>query len=221
MANTYLDLLERIHAHLRPATYVEVGVHEGDSLTLVSPGTRAVGIDPAASLCQPMGSLTTVVPRTSDEVLQGDELSRLLDGQPVELGFIDGMHLFEWALRDFIHLERHCTPESTILVHDCHPLDEITAARERTTVFWSGDVWKLVLCLRENRPDLRIAVADVEPTGLAIIRGLDPRSTVLADRYDELCARYITMRYGTIAGDKARQLNLVAGEWAVVRKLLA
>jgi hypothetical protein len=219
--DTYLELLERIHAHLRPATYVEIGVHEGDSLVLASQETRAVGIDPAPSVTRPVASTTTVVPRTSDEVLAGNELSRLLDGRPVELAFIDGMHLFEWALRDFIQLERHCTPASTILVHDCYPLDEVTAARDRTTVFWSGDVWKLVLCLRDNRPDLRIAVADVEPTGLAVVRGLDPWSTVLADRYDELCARYVAMGYDAIADDKERQLRLVSGEWPVVRKLLA
>jgi hypothetical protein len=34
----------------------------------------------------------------------------LLGGLPVELGFIDGMHLFEFALRDFMNLERLCTP---------------------------------------------------------------------------------------------------------------
>lgn len=221
MPDTYLDLLRRIHAYVRPTTYVEIGVHEGDSLAQVSPGTRAVGIDPTPSLCRPLGPMTTVIPRTSDEVLAGDELSRLLDDRPVELAFIDGMHLFECALRDFIGLERRCTPASTILVHDCYPLDEVTAARNRTTVLWSGDVWKLVLCLREHRPDLQIAVVDVDPTGLALIRGLDPSSQVLAEQYDELCERYLGMGYDAIAAEKERQLCLVSGDWAVVRKLLA
>ena len=195
-------------------------VHEGDSLVLVSPGTRAIGIDPTPSVRRPLSPMTTVIARTSDEVLAGDELPHLLDDQPVELAFIDGMHLFEYALRDFIGLERRCTPVSTILVHDCYPFDEVTAARDRTTLLWSGDVWKLVLCLNEHRPDLRIAVVDVEPTGLALIRGLDPSSRVLSERYDDLCARYVGMGFGAIADDKARRLSLVPGDWAHVRKLL-
>ena len=201
--DTYLDLLRRIHAHVRPTTYVEIGVHEGDSLVLASPGTHAVGIDPTPSICRPLGPTTTVVRRTSDEMFAGDELSQLLDDRPVELAFIDGMHLFEYALRDFIGLERRCTPASTILVHDCYPLDEVTAARDRTTMLWSGDVWKLVVCLREHRPDLRIAVVDVEPTGLALIRGLDPASTVLAERYEELCDRYVGLGYDAISAGQA------------------
>ena len=74
----------------------------------------------------------------------------------------------------------------TILVHDCNPIDEVTAARERTTAVWSGDVWKTVVALRRHRPDLSVVTADVAPTGMAIVTGLDPTSTVLFDRYDEL-----------------------------------
>jgi len=33
-----------------------------------------------------------------------------------------GMHQFEFALRDFINIEKHCTSRSTILIHDCYPL---------------------------------------------------------------------------------------------------
>ena len=217
----YLGLLRRIHEHLRPSTYVEIGVHEGASLVLATPGTRSVGIDPAPSLRHPMSPNTSVLRQTSDAAFAGDQVSRLLDGRPVALAFIDGQHLFECALRDFIALERRCTPTSTILVHDCYPRDEMTSARERTTVFWSGDVWKLVLCLTEFRPDLQVAVADVAPTGLAIVRGLDPASDVLARRYDDLCARFVGLGYDAVAEDKPGRLRLVPGDWPTVRALLA
>ena len=217
----YLGLLRQIHEHLRPATYVEIGVHEGASLALVGPGTRSVGIDPAPTVRHPLQPNTTVLQQTSDAAFAGDELSRLLEGRPVALAFIDGLHLFECALRDFIALERRCTPSSTVLVHDCYPRDEVTSARERTTVFWSGDVWKLVLCLVEFRPDLRVAVADVAPTGVAIIRGLDPASDVLSARYDDLCARFIGLGYDAVSEDKAGRLRLVPCDWPTVRDLLA
>jgi hypothetical protein len=216
----YLGLLRRIHEHVRPSTYVEIGVHEGASLALAAPATRSVGIDPTPALRHPLGPNTSVLRQTSDAALAGDELSWMLGGRPVALAFIDGLHLFECALRDFIALERRCTPSSTILVHDCYPRDEVTCARDRTTVFWSGDVWKLVLCLAELRPELRVAVADVAPTGMAIVRGLDPASEVLSRCYDDLCARFIGLGYDAVAEDKPGRLRVVPGDWPTVRALL-
>ena len=38
-------------------------------------------------------------------------------------------------------------------------------------------------------------MVDVAPTGLGIIRGLDPDSTVLDYRYNEIVERYLTVPY--------------------------
>ena len=214
----YLGLLRKIHEHLRPSTYVEIGVHEGDSLALVASGTRSVGIDPAPSVRHALGPDTTVLQQTSDAAFSGDELSRLLGGQPVALAFIDGMHLFECALRDFIAVERRCTPSSTILVHDCYPRDEVTSARDRTTVFWSGDVWKLVLCLTEfNDPGPAGCGRRRGADGSRIVGGPDPASEVLSEHHDDLCARFVGVGYDAEADDRPRRPRLVSGDWPTVR----
>ncbi len=147
------------------------------------------------------------------------------NGQPpgeraVDLAFIDGMHLFEFALRDFINLERYCARTSTCLVHDCCPLDERTSARERVTEFWTGDVWKLVLCLKKYRPDLDVHTVAAAPTGLTIIRRLDPKSRILQDRLESICAEFAPLPYSAVHADKRGQLNLVANNWLTVRSLL-
>ena len=109
-----------------------------------------------------------------------------------------------------------------ILIHDCNPIDKITAARERTTAVWSGDVWKTVVALRRFRPDLQVVVADVEPTGLAIVTGLDPTNTVVFDRYDEIVAEIDQLGWADIAtADRSELLGLVAGDWADLRPLVA
>ena len=49
---TYLDVLQRVQQHLKPRTYVEIGVETGRSLELVLPQTRARHRPGAASaLC--------------------------------------------------------------------------------------------------------------------------------------------------------------------------
>lgn len=217
----YIALLDRIHRHLVPRTYVEIGVLHGHTLALALPGTTAIGVDPAPSVIYPLQRRTRVFKETSDDFFDRHDLSALLGGQPLDLAFIDGMHHFEFALRDLINLERYATADTTILVHDCYPFDEVTAARERTTKKWSGDVWKLIVCLKQWRPDLRIAVVDVAPTGLGVVRGLDASSTVLSDHYDEIVASYLALPFDSVAGDAKRTtLNGIPSDWDTVRALL-
>ncbi|MBM3332930.1 hypothetical protein FJY68_13975 [candidate division WOR-3 bacterium] len=46
----YWALLRLLHEQLRPRTYLEIGVHRGDSLALAGSETSAVGIDPAPAI---------------------------------------------------------------------------------------------------------------------------------------------------------------------------
>lgn len=216
----YLQLLERIHAHLRPRTYVEIGIFAGASFRLAQPPVRALGIDPEPRIAAPPSPHHRIFRLTSDAFFAGRDLARELDGRPVELALIDGMHRFEFVLRDFMNLERHCAPASTILVHDCFPIDPTSAARERTTEFWSGDVWRAILALRAWRPDLRLHTIGARPTGLGVIRNLDPGSRVLAGNLERICAEFLGVGYETIAHRRREALNVVPNEWPAVRALL-
>jgi hypothetical protein len=217
----YYDLLQRIHSFLKPRTYVEIGIRQGHSLRLAKTALAAVGIDPAPALEQPPRRGARVFPMTSDEFFARHDLAEELGRQAVDLAFVDGMHLFEFALRDFANLEKFCHPDSTILVHDCYPVDRASAERERTTHIWSGDVWKLIVCLKKYRPDLRICTVDVPPMGLGIIRSLDPRSTILAPLLDRLSAEFIPYDYGQMERDKAQQLNRVENRWNEIKSVLS
>jgi len=203
----YFNVLKAIHAELRPRTYLEIGVSGGHSIILVSRGTRAIGVDPAPNVQFPLPPGTTIHSETSDDFFAKNDVPGLLGG-PVELGFIDGMHWFEFALRDFINMERLCTAQSTILIHDCYPLERRSAERERSTEFWSGDVWRVVLALKKYRPDLRVHTVAAAPTGLCVVRGLNPASTVLRERYDAIVAECMALDFDVLATDQAGVLNL-------------
>jgi len=216
----YVSLLARIQGLLRPQTYVEVGVSAGKSLRLVRPGTAAIGVDPAPKIDFELPANARVFRETSDDFFARHDVKAELGGKPVELAFIDGMHLFEFALRDFINLERHSAPGGAILIHDCYPLDAPTSARERRTVFWAGDVWRVIAALRKHRPDLNVHTLDSPPSGLGLITGLDPASRVLGERYDEIVSEFMALDYAAIAPRKAQLLNLTSSNWANVTGLL-
>jgi hypothetical protein len=204
----YYTALQWVHEILRPASYVEIGVGQGGSLAAASPDTLSLGIDPLPELdASALPSRTRLFAMTSDEFFARHELRQVLGRSHFSLAFIDGLHLFEQALRDFIHLERAAGPESVIMIHDCLPLNALTAARARTTAFYTGDVWKLVTCLVERRPDLRLAVVRTPPSGLALVTRPDPTSHVLPGLSAEVIASYANRPFH----DHASDLQSVAG----------
>jgi hypothetical protein len=216
----YFRVLGRIHRYLKPRTYLEIGVSRGRSLELVLPATQVLGIDPEPRLPFAPAPNVRIFRETSDGFFARHDVRAELGGAPLELAFIDGMHRFEYALRDFINIERCCAPRSVILIHDCYPLDARTAQREQATGFWSGDIWRLLLLLRERRPDLTVRTIATPPTGLGIVLNPDPGSRVLAARLDELIAEYLARDFSVLAGRQAEALGLLENRWSAIRSLL-
>ena len=101
------------------------------------------------------------------------------------------MHLFEYALRDLFHTERHTRWTSVMVLDDMLPRSVDEAARDRHTDAWTGDVFKVAATLAEYRPDLLCVAVDTPPTGQLLIFGADSRSTVLPDAYDRIHAKYV------------------------------
>jgi len=97
--------------------------------------------------------------------------------------FLDGLHRFEFLLRDFINVERFCHKGSIVLLHDCLPYNVEITARALIDGDWAGDVCKILPILKKYRPDLRIHLLDCPPTGLVACTQLDPHSNILAENY--------------------------------------
>jgi hypothetical protein len=187
----YRARLRQLHDCLKPRTYLEIGVDAGRSLALADPSTLAVGVDPAFSADLRLGPRTRIVSQSSDEFFTRADVATQFGGTGIELAFIDGLHLFEQALRDVANVARFLAPGGWIALHDTLPYDRVVAQRQRTTQKWTGDVWKVVECLRRERPDLTLVTLDVPPTGLTLVGGLDPRDTTLLDGHERLVSSYV------------------------------
>ncbi|SDS66262.1 hypothetical protein SAMN04488543_2142 [Friedmanniella luteola] len=184
----YLDFLRTVHARLAPSAYLEIGVRNGNSLALAR--CRAVGIDPAYAIHAELDGDVALFRTTSDEYFSRPDPLAATGGEPFELSFIDGLHLFEFALRDFIFAERHSSARGMIVFDDVLPRSIAEAARERHTHQWTGDVFGVLQVLELYRPDLVVIPLDTRPTGLLAVVGLDPENDVLVDRFDEILAEF-------------------------------
>ena len=213
----YYALLDRVHEHLRPRGYVEIGVADGHSLGLTRPSTIGVGVDPAPGPeVAERAPGRAVVATTSEAFFRDHERADVLGDVPLDLAFVDGLHLFEAALADVAALERWSHPETVLLLHDCHPTDAAMAARDRTTVAWAGDVWKVVACLRAERPDLTVTTVDVGPTGVGVITGLGAGFDDLAGSIE----RHRDLPYAVLEAGREDLLHLVPPTWEAVVDLL-
>lgn len=184
----YRQFLTSIHEQLEPRHYLEIGVERGISMALAQ--CPAVGIDPAFSIQAELNNHVTLFRTTSDEYFNRPDPLAPTGGEPFDLAFIDGLHLFEFALRDFINTERHSSTRGVIVFDDVLPRSIDEAARQRHTFAWTGDVYPVLAVLERYRPELIVLPVRTQPTGLLLVMGLDPANTVLVDNYDAIMAEY-------------------------------
>jgi Methyltransferase domain len=177
------ELLEGLHKKTRPRTYLEIGIRTGRSMVLSR--CRSIGVDPMFKIDNPIHCDVQLIKATSDDFFAGDAPLAHFDGVPVDLAFIDGMHLSDFALRDFINIEPFMADTGVVVLDDVLPRNGLEAARDRKTEPWTGDVYKVVEILRRRRPDLVVLLVNTAPTGTAVVVGVDQASTVLKDVYAE------------------------------------
>ncbi len=149
--------INRLATSLGAKRYLEIGAAQGSTLLNVEIGER-VGVDPNPDFdADPAAQGVTRIKRmTSDEyfmVLENDEIFDLI--------FIDGLHTFEQAYRDFCGSLLHAHARTVILIGDTKPADVFSslATHERAKTFreangssgvaWQGDVFKVVFALHD------------------------------------------------------------------------
>jgi len=205
-------LLSEIHNYLQPEFYFEIGVQTGKSLSLAK--CEALGIDPMPILGFELPATAKVITSSSDSFFK--KQSDLLLKKSIDLCFIDGMHLFEYALRDFINVEKYAQPHSLIVIDDISPGHPDQAKRERCTRAWTGDVWKVKTILEKYRPDLFMLAIDAYPTGLLLITALNPENTTLDDNYQSIVDEYIEI--DSVPNDVLARDNSISGKSEKIKR---
>jgi hypothetical protein len=207
----YIEFLGILDTNLRPSSYFEIGTSGGGSLAAFT--CDAVCVDPQFRIeaAPPLNRKRTLFfQMTSDEFFGSQRMRDYFPSGP-DICFLDGLHLFEFLLRDFINAEAACRPNSIILMHDCLPVNERMAERTMrvdetedpsTRSAWTGDVWRILPALKQHRPDLRIMLLDCGPTGLVACTHLDPASSILVKNYDRIVDDGMNLSLNTLGLDQ-------------------
>ena len=187
----YTDFLASIAAKREVKTYFEIGVMNGLNFSAI-PAEFAVGVDPAFDFkVDPTArKRKSVFYRISSDEFFKSEVAHL---PCIDMAFLDGMHVFEYLLRDIYNTEARCSQGSVIFLHDCLPYDDEMIQRQSLGGKWTGDVWKTLLILKKYRPDIRQVYIDCPPTGLVALTCLDPTNCTLKNNYYNIVQEYSTL----------------------------
>jgi hypothetical protein len=177
------EFLAALHDRLRPRTYLEIGVHKGESLALSR--VPSIGVDPEFNIVAEIQADVHLARMTSDEFFARKNPLAHLPIKVLDLAFIDGMHLSEYSLRDYLAVERFTHPGSVVVFDDMLPRNVLEANRYRKSGPWTGDVYKALEALRSLRPDLIVIEVATGGTGTAIVLCPDASRDGVLEGYDD------------------------------------
>lgn len=184
----FVQMMQALIRWTDASSFFQIGQGLGVATAEVS--ADLVWVSPAfpAQMTLPLSRNRTVTYRMTPAAFFAQADLRWFFPLGVDIAFLDGHHLIEVLLDEFVATERNCRRHSLIVLHDCLPLNSRMAERTyredpsenaATRSFWTGDVWKVLPILKKHRPDMEIAVLDCPPTGLVVCTCLDPASKVL------------------------------------------
>ncbi|MCF7866686.1 class I SAM-dependent methyltransferase [Candidatus Woesearchaeota archaeon] len=128
--------------------YLEIGIRRGETLARIE-ATYKIGVDPNPQINKIDGKYkldynnTKILKLTSDEFFKNNK-------NYFDVIFIDGLHLYEQAMKDILNALNFLKKGGFIIVHDCNPLTKKAASRKQTEGVWNGDVWKCIYDISKN-----------------------------------------------------------------------
>jgi hypothetical protein len=181
---TRIEVLNAIIKKKSVKNYLEIGVNRGKCLFNIKGAEKRFAVDPFFNfnLWKKVKAIAKNTDNLKNEYFEVTsdaffaENANLLVENKIDLAFIDGLHTYEQSLKDTLNTLNHLNENGVIVLHDCNPLDELAAfpansiddARKELAQLpnwkniWNGDVWKTIVYIRKNHPELSAFVLNTD-----------------------------------------------------------
>lgn len=181
---TRIEVLNALIKKNEVKNYLEIGVNRGKCLFNIKGAEKRFAVDPffnfnmwkkvKASIKNADNFKNEYFEVTSDDFFRDNQ--ELLAKNNLQLTFIDGLHTYKQSLQDTLNTLKYLDSNGIIVLHDCNPLDELAAypansiddARKDLENhkdwknIWNGDVWKTIVYIRKNHPELTAFVLNTD-----------------------------------------------------------
>lgn len=144
------DIINKLISKYGYKKYLEIGTQHGNTFTVIDIPYK-ICVDPVKYF----DHLTHQM--TSDEFFNQNK-------ETFDIIFIDGLHTEEQCTIDITNSLKILNRGGVIVVHDCLPHCE-----EYIQLCWNGTVYKSIIDLRYNNPNISVVVVDTDQ-GCGIIR---------------------------------------------------
>ncbi|AUD02426.1 class I SAM-dependent methyltransferase [Spirosoma pollinicola] len=207
-----LDVIQTLMRQKNLKNYLEIGVENGHIFFRIK-STFKVAVDPkfifdatrrlGKAIINPYNFNNQYFEKTSDAFFAQDA-QRVFTAKKLQLALVDGMHEYQFALRDVENTLKYMQDDGVIIMHDCNPKTAGAAGRfeDWEVGEWNGDVWRTIIHLRSQRPDLTVFVLDFDQ-GLGIVTRKKPES-ILEFTPDQIQA----LTYDELVQNREKWLNL-------------
>lgn len=211
-----LFFLKKLFRKKKFKTYLEIGVFRGRVFFSV-PAYNKIAVDPEFQFSaskkikkafRRFSNLWAKFYEKTSDIFFAENASTLFQKNKIDVCLVDGMHEYNFALRDIENSLKFMQKDGVVLVHDCNPVSKEASVsfeeyKKRGFVEdWNGDTWKAIVHLRSLRDDINVFVLDCDQ-GLGIVTFGKPESR-LKFTHEEINA----LTYEQLSENRKEWLNL-------------
>lgn len=167
---TKIQLIQHLINFNRYKSYLEVGVKNRrtfDNITC----EQKVGIDPVLIISSEKEKGIDMFKQDSDTFFKENK-------NTFDIVLVDGLHLYEQAMKDVINSWNCLNLNGAIVIHDCLPKTAVMCSRKRVTREWTGDVWKVIVWFRKGYAKIPCSVINIDYGCGVIIKTTDKKLTI-------------------------------------------
>ncbi|MFL5810006.1 MAG: class I SAM-dependent methyltransferase [Flavisolibacter sp.] len=177
-----LYFINRLVKEKKFRSYLEIGVFLGKIFFNIS-AKKKIAVDPYfrfgfyrkfKRIFKNITNLNAKFFEKTSDAFFAEDAANLFADTKLDICLVDGMHEYQFALRDVENSLRYLQKQGVIIMHDCNPQTATAAISfeewksNKFQGVWNGDVWKTIVHLRSSREDVNVFVLDCDE-GLGVV----------------------------------------------------